>query len=69
MRNGYEQLFPLDRLGEEVTVAKSMGFHTVVKPVLIVGGYKDPNHTTGSGSLRLTQTHGSRAIRHSSWTW
>jgi len=44
MRNGYEQLFPLDRLGEEVTVAKSMGLHTVVKPVLIVGGYKDPNH-------------------------
>lgn len=40
-----EALFPLDRLGEEVTVAKSMGFHTVVKPVLIVGGYKDPNHT------------------------
>ena len=32
-----EALFPLDRLGEEITVAKSMGLHTVVKPVLIVG--------------------------------
>ena len=45
MRNGYEQLFPLDRLGEEVTVAKSMGLHTVVKPLLIVGSYKNPKHT------------------------
>jgi hypothetical protein len=40
-----ETLFPLDRLGEEVTVAKSMGFHTMVKPVVIVGGYRNPNHT------------------------
>ena len=29
----------------EVSVAKGLGFHTMVKPVLIVGGYKNLKHT------------------------
>ena len=37
--------FPLDNLVQEVALAKDLGFYTLVKPVLIVGGYNDPNHT------------------------
>ena len=37
--------FPLDHLMQEVVLAKDLGFYTLVKPVLIVGGYNDPDHT------------------------